>query len=133
LLLLAMTFYSLAALLRIHHPSFTPHEQLRRYCNTVFSEYRLSQAKKYVHFIASYCKGKRLVCSSSEKIRVVSAPAQVGDLICVVLGCSVPVLFRCQGNYFLNIGEIFLDGFMDSEAVDGLEKGKYMSETFELH
>jgi hypothetical protein len=42
-------------------------------------------------------------------------------------------MFRYQGNYFLNIGKIFIDGFMDGEAVDGLADRKYMLENFELH
>jgi hypothetical protein len=42
-------------------------------------------------------------------------------------------MFRHQGNYFLNIGMIFIDGFMDGEAVDGLADRKYMLENFELH
>jgi hypothetical protein len=42
-------------------------------------------------------------------------------------------MFRRQENYFLNTGEVFIDGFMDGEAVNGLADGKYMLETFELH
>lgn len=51
------------------------------------------------------------------------ANAQDGDHVCVLLGCSVPVLLRPLksriGPVYELIGECFLFGFMDGEAVTG--------------
>lgn len=54
------------------------------------------------------------------------AGARVGDEICIILGCSVPVLFRKQetpmeGCYTL-VGEVYINGMMDGEAIQGLSE-----------
>jgi hypothetical protein len=52
------------------------------------------------------------------------ADTKVGDLICILYGCSVPVILReykTQGDhYFEVIGESFVYGMMDGEARVGL-------------
>jgi len=50
-----------------------------------------------------------------------SPKARVGDVICIFFGCSVPVLLREFGSgddqYFEFIGECYVHGMMDGEAV----------------
>jgi hypothetical protein len=45
--------------------------------------------------------------------------AQRGDLVCVLFGCSVPVVLRRldEHNSYTFIGECYLHGFMDGEAI----------------
>ena len=45
--------------------------------------------------------------------------ARKGDIICVLFGCSIPVLLREQeeGTYQF-IRECYLDGFMNGEVLD---------------
>jgi hypothetical protein len=45
--------------------------------------------------------------------------AESGDIVCVLLGAPVPFVLReyAQGKYFL-IGECYMDGFMDGQALD---------------
>jgi hypothetical protein len=45
--------------------------------------------------------------------------AQQGDLVCVLFGCSVPVVLRRldEDNSYTFIGECYLHGFMDGEAI----------------
>lgn len=44
-----------------------------------------------------------------------------GDLICILLGCCVPVVLRYfEGDYLL-IGECFVMGLMDGEIFDGID------------
>ncbi|KAF6803313.1 hypothetical protein CMUS01_15121 [Colletotrichum musicola] len=51
---------------------------------------------------------------------MVTEKAMKGDLICVLFGCSIPVLLRGldNGNGFSLIGECFLDGLMDGSALE---------------
>ncbi len=62
-----------------------------------------------------------------------------GDLICILYGCSVPVILRQRppnspGGWFELIGEAYVHGKMDGEAIadneDGLTLGK--NENFDL-
>jgi hypothetical protein len=59
-----------------------------------------------------------------------------GDFVCILYGCSVPVILRemsPKGHYIL-VGEAYVHGKMDSEAITDLGRGKTWGkeETFEL-
>ena len=63
------------------------------------------------------------------KARLGLAPpsAEKGDIICVLFGCSVPVLLRPsttkgREDEFTFIGECYLHGMMDGEAISGFTK-----------
>ncbi|KAI0514646.1 heterokaryon incompatibility protein-domain-containing protein [Xylaria bambusicola] len=65
----------------------------------------------------------RLMVTRNGRIGMVSEKASKGDLVCVLLGCSVPVLLRQSGGEgegtFKLVGECFLDGFMDGAGLGG--------------
>lgn len=61
----------------------------------------------------------RLMTSRNNRVGMVPEKSRKGDLVCVLLGCSVPVLLReteHEGQY-INVGECFLDQCMVGEAV----------------
>jgi len=64
---------------------------------------------------------------AKEKARFGLAPktAEEGDSICILHGCSVPVILRQHvaesDNYFELIGEAYVHGLMDGEAMDARE------------
>jgi hypothetical protein len=47
--------------------------------------------------------------------------AELGDIVCIIFGCGVPVLLRerntCDDRYFEFVGECYVHGYMDGEAV----------------
>ncbi|KAF6820841.1 hypothetical protein CMUS01_11504 [Colletotrichum musicola] len=48
---------------------------------------------------------------------------QVGDDVCVLFGCSVPVVLREMSDGHVElVGEAYLHGYMDGEGVEGLSK-----------
>ena len=55
-----------------------------------------------------------------------------GDMICVFLGCSFPVVIRPDGNHYIFIGAVYLDNLADGEAIADLENGLYELDRFEL-
>jgi hypothetical protein len=62
-----------------------------------------------------------------------SGKLQHGDLICVLLGCPVPVALRRVGAHYEFIRSVYLDGIMLGEAMEALERGEVELEDFELH
>jgi len=53
--------------------------------------------------------------------------ARKGDLICILAGCTVPVVLRRHKNanqerYYELVGEAFVYGKMDGEAMAGLHR-----------
>lgn len=54
--------------------------------------------------------------------------AQRGDLFCVLFGCEVPlVIRRCDNNYEI-LGDGYIQGFMEGEALQAVEDGKLSAE-----
>lgn len=76
--------------------------------------------------------GKRFVVSSTKLAGLAPQAAQQGDEIVVLLGCDFPVVMRDMGTYWTLIGEIYVDGIMYGEAMDGLASGKYVENSFEI-
>jgi len=64
--------------------------------------------------------------------------AKTKDLICILLGCSVPVILRehkvSSDHYFELIGEAYISGMMDGEALGGkkMDELKKTCEKFKL-
>jgi hypothetical protein len=56
------------------------------------------------------------------------------DLICILFGCSVPVILRKhpQEAYFTLVGECYIHGLMDGEAMKALQRKVYSIEEFEI-
>lgn len=59
----------------------------------------------------------------------------VGDKVVILLGCSVPVILRREPSFsaiYTIIGECFIQGVMDGEAIEDLKDRKYNLEDFVL-
>jgi hypothetical protein len=48
---------------------------------------------------------------------------RVGDKIAIIFGCSTPLVIRPKGDKFEVVGEAYVQGFMDGEALGLLESG----------
>jgi hypothetical protein len=53
-----------------------------------------------------------------------------GDKVCVLQGCSVPVILRPVDDHHILIGEAKVPGIMNGEAVKGIEEGEEEPEDF---
>lgn len=83
---------------------------------------------------------RRLAITKKEYIGAAPHEAQIGDLICVLYGCSVPVILRPisddselpSNKAYRFIGECYLHGFMDAEAIAWQIKGELEEDEFVL-
>ena len=55
-----------------------------------------------------------------------------GDLIAIIFGCSTPIIIRPKGEYFQVIGEAYVHGFMNGEAMQLLDDRKLHPQSFTL-
>jgi hypothetical protein len=76
-------------------------------------------------------RGLNLITGHSGRIGMASTRAIHGDIICILYGCSVPLLLRKdqEDNDFTVVGECFLDGCMEGEA---LLQDAYQEQTFRI-
>ncbi|KAL3425317.1 heterokaryon incompatibility protein [Phlyctema vagabunda] len=91
-------------------------------------------------YIAAYqaagksCQGQRLAITDRGRIGWVAdnftggLEEQVvrGDLFCVLLGCSTPILMRPHLDGFVVLGESYLQGVMEGEVLKGTEDTEHL-------
>jgi hypothetical protein len=68
---------------------------------------------------------RRLVTTSTGYLGLAPEEAHNGDKVGVLYGCNFPVVLRPAGDSFQYIGECYIDGLMDGEAIDAQERGGY--------
>ncbi|PVH70545.1 hypothetical protein DL98DRAFT_392756, partial [Cadophora sp. DSE1049] len=66
---------------------------------------------------------RRLVITQKGYIGLGVTSCVPGDLICVLFGCSTPVLLRRFEEHYTFLGEAYLHGIMNGEAIDRLKRG----------
>ena len=69
---------------------------------------------------------KGMVSGGTASIGLAPPESRVGDCVCLLLGCDVPVILRpTPGSGYELIGEAFIAGVMYGEGMDGLKTGQY--------
>jgi hypothetical protein len=57
---------------------------------------------------------------------------QEKDLICVVLGCVIPLILRPVNDHFEIVGEVYVEGIMNGEALATFQEKEGILQEFEL-
>ncbi|KAI2468564.1 heterokaryon incompatibility protein-domain-containing protein [Annulohypoxylon bovei var. microspora] len=71
--------------------------------------------------------------TTSGKMGIGPSSTLVGDRVAVILGGGVPYILRAEGSSYVFVGESFVHGLMDGEAIRAWRKGELFEETIELH
>lgn len=87
----------------------------------------LDLRSQLVGYRRKICVGDRGYCG------LVPDSAQVGDIVCILFGCDVPVILReCEANKFNFVGESYIHGIMNGEAVKHMRNGEVIPTEFEI-
>jgi hypothetical protein len=117
----------------IHH---TPGDHIN--VDKLLEQSRPGVVKNYLKRVQAVVENRRFLESKRNGlIGICPKYAQLGDKVCILFGCSVPVILREKrdetGIYFEFIGEAFVYGKMDGEAITALGKDlKKHSKVFRL-
>jgi hypothetical protein len=57
---------------------------------------------------------------------------QPNDIICILLGCSVPIILRQDGRNFMLLGESYTHSLMHGEVLKGVETGLFSLQEFRI-
>lgn len=84
--------------------------------------------------IYSQGQHRSLIAVEEHSIGVSSGDVQPGDVVAVILGCSVPVVLRkvLDVEEYVFIGECYMDGCMRGEAMEILDNGGFKLHEFVL-
>jgi len=78
------------------------------------------------------CFGRRFATTKGELIGLVPGIAQPGDQVYCLLGGQVLYVLRTVKNHFIFIGECYLHGMMDGEALGMLKDGSRQLQAVEI-
>jgi hypothetical protein len=119
------------------HPEITLDQQLASLAtefgsrwNDGLAEYR---ARVVVLESRSLFFQRRFFISYSGMVGLAGEEVLEGDVICVLFGCSLPVILRPVGDHFIYVGEAYADGYMWGRAIEELDEGAYEVREFEIH
>jgi hypothetical protein len=72
-------------------------------------------------------------CTSQGYVGIAKPGIEVGDIVSVAFGCSAPLIVReREDDDFGLIGQCYLQGVMDGEAIDKFNHGLFQSDDFRL-
>lgn len=76
---------------------------------------------------------RMLMTTKKGYVGFVPKRSRAGDLVFVLMGSDVPlVLRRCEEGMYRLVGECYVHGIMEGEAMDTFEKGEHVLETVTL-
>jgi hypothetical protein len=86
-------------------------------------------------------QAQRLVVTENSRIGWVSDNSaggtkdqvQSGDLFCILFGCSTPIVMRPHADGFIVLGEGYLQGMMEGEALQMVKDGVHYVQDFKIY
>jgi hypothetical protein len=76
---------------------------------------------------------RRLMIGKKGYVGFVPKMSQANDLIFVLMGCDIPLVLRpCKNDLYQLVGECYVHGIMNGEAMEGLDYREYELETVTL-
>jgi len=76
------------------------------------------------------CSGRRFFVTKKGYYGVGPEETSAGDQVCVLFGTIAPFVFRPMGRQLALVGESYLHGFMNGEAIVEMEEGRLKSTKF---
>jgi hypothetical protein len=79
--------------------------------------------------------GRRFFSSGDALGMMGMGPTQVelGDHICLLMGCDIPIILRSEGHHFVLVGEAYVHGFMQGEADTMIQSRRLPLRKFSIH
>jgi hypothetical protein len=104
-------------------------EEVRRVAEVTKSE---SDDENWSRWATSASDGR--VFARTTKGRYVLGPAalEAGDVVCVLFGSKVPFCLRPMGRRYLLVGECYVHGLMNGEAMDMLAQNELYEKIFDM-
>ncbi|XXG95846.1 hypothetical protein Hte_002117 [Hypoxylon texense] len=78
-------------------------------------------------------KGRCFFVTDEGQIGMGTGFMDPGDIVCVPLGCSTPILLRPEANGYRYIGDAYVYNYMQGRAIDEYDEGKRPVRKYVLH
>jgi hypothetical protein len=102
------------------------------YKSPEFLKNNLVHNSVFMNAVQKFTIGRNMCVTAGGFLGRVPMGSAIGDKICILFGGCVPFVLRdSDGGYFKFIGECYIHGIMDGEAMEGLDT-ESMGENFEI-
>jgi len=92
----------------------------------------IPDAVEFIGRARSSTWNRRFVITKERRMGLAPPRTQRNDIICILLGCSVPIILRQDGQNFMLLGESYTHGLMHGEALKGVETGLFTLQEFRI-
>jgi hypothetical protein len=82
---------------------------------------------------ANAYKGRQLFFTKDHCLGLGPSGMQKGDQICILFGGEVPFVLRQRDDYYILIGECYIESLMNGQAIDRWKNGELEDQLFEIH
>jgi hypothetical protein len=91
---------------------------------------QMSWGKVMLLHLRSFLIRRRFIITEKKDLAMGYKAGEPGDLLVVLFGCATPYILRKVEDYYLYIGEVHIDGYMNGEGMGDLEAGRYSPEWY---
>ncbi len=81
-------------------------------------------AFKFIDLASRICQNRCLFVTTGGFLGLGPANSKLGDIVHILGGANMPIILRPFGGYFGVVGDCFIHGIMDGEAIGALKEGK---------
>ena len=79
-----------------------------------------SRYQQFIDVVVTYLAGRSVIKTSNDLIGIAHEATQKEDVVCVLLGCSSPLILRPrEAGHYAIVGECYIDGIMTGETFLG--------------
>ncbi|KAI1749651.1 heterokaryon incompatibility protein-domain-containing protein [Xylaria castorea] len=127
-------YYVFTSLISERLPSIILNDHLKAYANQKADILPRDRRNILQDNCASKMQGRCFFTTESGLMGMGSGFMNVGDIICVPLGCKTPIILRPEGNNeYRLVSDAYIDGYMNGESVREYEEGKRILKDYVLH
>jgi hypothetical protein len=114
---------------------FCPEERIDPHLVILRGKYQPERwwAESWLRGACTVARQRRFFVTNTDLIGISSESAEPGDLICILLGCWMPVVLRPKDGHYIFLGEACVHGYMYGKAMVELAEGKFQLQNFEIH
>jgi hypothetical protein len=86
----------------------------------------------YTSLASNFCYNRKFIVTSQRRMGIAPTGTRPGDFVSVIFGGGVPYILRTQESGFLFVGESYIHGLMNGEAIRAWNQGELIEEIIEL-
>ncbi|PVH70822.1 HET domain-containing protein [Cadophora sp. DSE1049] len=81
------------------------------------------ESEEYAALARNYCFNRSFIITSAGRMGIGPSDTRVGDTVAVIFGGGVPYIIRPQGASWAFVGESYVQGLMNGEAIQACQQG----------